>query len=262
MIFFACVAALFALGAAHSAPGPKFSVEIKDPSSLGSSGVGALNLKGSYQRELLDSVTAGVEYSYNEDRSKPSSVWIATSADLDDDAKFRAKAQYHIASKTALLGAELEKDGESVGIDFDTSTNEPGPLRLTKIIDFSGRSVRVSPEIDLKARTGRLVVNADIDDEKKTVAELIVDHQDESASLEVGHQLDDQNRISPKINLKNGDIAVRLDRNIEDGGALTVTATKDNVDFAIKRNHWVTKGNVPINNTGKSSISFKHSIEL
>ncbi len=39
----------------------------------------------------------------------------------------------------------------------------------------------------------------DIDDEKKTVAELIVDHQDESASLEVGHQLDDQNRISPKI---------------------------------------------------------------
>ncbi len=39
----------------------------------------------------------------------------------------------------------------------------------------------------------------DIDDDKRTVAELTVDQQDESASLEVGHQLDDQNRISPKI---------------------------------------------------------------
>ncbi len=57
--------------------------------------------------------------------------------------------------------------------------------------------------------------------------------------------------------MKNGDIAVRLDRKIDEDGVLTVTATKDNVDFAIRRNHWVTKGNVPINDAGKSSISFK-----
>ncbi len=38
-------------------------VVVCDDSSVG---VGALNLKGSYQRELLDSVSAGVEYSYNE----------------------------------------------------------------------------------------------------------------------------------------------------------------------------------------------------
>ncbi len=57
--------------------------------------------------------------------------------------------------------------------------------------------------------------------------------------------------------LKNGDVAVRLDRIMEKGGAITVTATKNNVAFALKRSNWVTSGNIPVHDTGKSSISFK-----
>ena len=63
--------------------GPKFTVEVNDPSLP--NGVGSLNLEGVYQREVVEGVNAGVRYEYNVDRARPSSVFVSVSAHARSD---------------------------------------------------------------------------------------------------------------------------------------------------------------------------------
>lgn len=241
--------------------GPKFSIDISDPSLP--NGVGSLNLEGEYERELVDGVQAGVVYKFNESRGKPSSLWVASTSDIDDDTVLRARADYNVASKTTEIEASLERGDDSVSMTFDTGSNEAGPVKITKTMDLSGRRVTLKPEINVKDRTGRITINADVDDDANTVAELAMDQDGDEATLEVSHKLDDQNTISPKVDLKNGDISVRLNRALENGSSLELTADRDNVDWEISdSNAWTVKGNVPLTDAGKSSIAFKRTVEL
>jgi len=256
----AIACALLVASASAGVPGPKFSIDISDPSLR--DGVGSLNLEGEYERELVEGVQAGVVYKYNENRGMPSSLWVSTIADLDDETKLRARADYNVGNKATELEASLERGDDSVTMTFDTATNEAGPVKITKNMDLSGRRVTLKPEIDVKARTGSIVINADVDDDK-TVAELSMDQDGEVATLEVSHKLDDQNTVSPKVDLKSGDISVRLNRQLDNGSGLEVTADRENVNWEISdANSWTVKGNVPLTDAGKSSISFKRTVEL
>jgi len=256
-----CVAvfAAFLVVASAGRSGPVFSVNIQDPSLR--DGVGSLGLEGSYSRELVENVNAGVEYNYNTNRGLPSSVWVSTSADIDDDTKLACKAEYDVKSKATVIEARLERGDDEVSIDFDTGSNEAGPLRLRKVLDMNGRRLTLEPKINVKDRTGELVINTDLD-EDKTTAELTLNQADESASLEVSHRLDDFNVVSPKVNLKSGDVSVRLNRALDNGGVIEVTADRKNVDWEFNENAWTVKGNIPLEDTASSSISFKRSINL
>jgi hypothetical protein len=66
----------------------------------------------------------------------------------------------------------------------------------------------------------------------------------------------------PRVNLKSGDVSVRVNRALDNGGTLEVNADKRNVDWEFAENAWVVKGNIPLQETGASSISFKRSINL
>jgi hypothetical protein len=68
--------------------------------------------------------------------------------------------------------------------------------------------------------------------------------------------------LQPRVNLKSGDVSVRVNRALDNGGTLEVNADKRNVDWEFAENAWVVKGNIPLQETGASSISFKRSINL
>eukprot|EP00611_Tribonema_gayanum_P013118 TRINITY_DN238_c0_g1_i2.p4 TRINITY_DN238_c0_g1~~TRINITY_DN238_c0_g1_i2.p4 ORF type:complete len:128 (-),score=57.76 TRINITY_DN238_c0_g1_i2:531-914(-) len=126
---------------------------------------------------------------------------------------------------------------------------------------MNGRRLTLEPTINVRDRTGELVINTEVD-EDKTTAELTLNQADESASLEVSHRLDDFNVVSPKVNLKSGDVSVRLNRALDNGGVIEVTADRKNVDWEFNENAWTVKGNIPLEDTGASTISFKRSINL
>jgi hypothetical protein len=251
--------AFFAVASAGSSSGPRFTINVNDPSLP--DGVGSLGLEGEYSREISDNMDAGVKYDYSSNRGLPSSVWVSTSADVDDDTKLCARAEYDVKSKSTLIEARLERGKDQVAIDFDTASNEAGPLRIRKTLDLNGRRLTIKPKINVKDRTGELVINTDVD-EDKTTAELTLNQKDDSASLEVSHRIDDFNIISPKVNLKSGDLSVRLNRALENGGQIEVTADKHNVDWKLNENEWTVKGNIPLEDTAASTISFKRSISL
>jgi hypothetical protein len=239
--------------------GPKFTINVNDPSLP--YGVGSLGLQGEYQREIVDNVNAGVKYDYNINRGLPSSVWVSTYADIDEDIRLSAKAEYDVDTKATFVEARLERGDDAVSIDFDTNTNEAGPLRIRKSLDLNGRRLTLKPNFNIRDRTGELIVNTEVD-EDRTTAELTLNQADESASLEVSHRLDDYNIVSPRVNLKSGDVSVRINRALDNGGTIEINADKNNVDWEFTENSWVVKGNVPLRETGASSISFKRSIYL
>ncbi|KAG5179873.1 hypothetical protein JKP88DRAFT_196192 [Tribonema minus] len=255
----AVFAAILSVAFAGQQSGPVFHVNINDPSLK--DGAGSLNLEGEYSRELVDNVNAGVKYDYNANRGLPSSLWVSTSADIDDDTKLCAKAEYDVKSKATVIEARLERGSDGISIDFDTGSNEAGPLKLRKVLDMNGRRLTLEPTINVRDRTGELVINTEVD-EDKTTAELTLNQADESASLEVSHRLDDFNVVSPKVNLKSGDVSVRLNRALDNGGVIEVTADRKNVDWEFNENAWTVKGNIPLEDTGASTISFKRSINL
>lgn len=122
--------------------------------------------------------------------------------------------------------------------------------------------VIVQPTVDVQGKTGEVVVAAELDGDV-TSAELTVNHAEDSAVLEVCHRLDDNNVISPKVDLKTGDIAVRLNRSLGDARAVKFTAQRENVDWEYLEGAWVVKGNVPLTSDGSTgAISFKRSITL
>jgi hypothetical protein len=232
---------------------------VNDPSLP--NGVGSLGLEGEYSKELVDNVNAGVKYDYNVNRGLPSSVWVATSADLDEEMTLSAKAEYDVASKATVIEARLERGDDAVSIDYDTGSNLAGPLKIRKTLDLNGRRLTLKPNFNVQERTGELVINTEVDADR-TTAELTLNQADESACLEVSHRLDDYNIISPKVNLKSGDVSVRLNRALDNGGVLELNADKRNVDWEFSENAWTVRGNIPLQETGASSISFKRSINL
>ena len=255
----AATLALFSLAAAAPA-GPKFTIDLRNGDL--SNGAASLNLEGEYERELVDNVDAGVVYKFNSNRGLPSSMWVRTRADLDDDTELVAKAEYDLGSKTTAIEATLSRGDDSVSLDFDTGSNEVGPVKISKAFDMDGKAVRVEPTINVQDKTGSVVVNAELDKDT-TTAEITLDQADESAVLEVSHKLDDDNTVSPKVNLKSGDISVRLNRALKDGGSIEIVADRDNVDYELENeNGWTVSGNVPLKDTGKSTISLKRTVEL
>ncbi len=126
----------------------------------------------------------------------------------------------------------------------------------------SESQVIVQPTVDVQGKTGEVIVAAELDGDT-TSAELTVNHAEESAVLEVCHRLDDNNIVAPKVDLKTGDIAVRLNRSLGDNRALKVTAQRENVDWEYLESGWVVKGNLPLTDSGANgAISFKRSITL
>jgi hypothetical protein len=172
-----------------------------------------------------------------------------------------AKAEYDLKSKSTIIEARLERGDDEIAIDFDTLTNEAGPLRIRKVFDANGRRLVVKPKFNVRDRTGELVINSEIDSDI-TTAELTLDQATDSASLEVSHRLDEYNIVCPKVDLKNGDMSVRLVRALENGGVLGVTADKRNIDWELEEDSWTVKGNIPLEDTQRSTISFKRSISL
>ena len=137
---------------------------------------------------------------------------------------------------------------------------------LLSFVDFRPclppNQVIVQPTVDVQGKTGEVVVAAELDGDT-TSAELTVNHAEESAVLEVCHRLDDNNVVSPKVDLKTGDIAVRLNRSLGDDRAVKVTAQRENVDWEYLEGAWVVKGNLPLTSSGSTgAISFKRSITL
>ncbi|CAM9629622.1 unnamed protein product [Choristocarpus tenellus] len=251
--------ALFATASANSAAGPTFTIDVSDTSL--SQGVGSLNLEGEYSREIVDNVDAGVVYKYNSNRGLPTSLWLSTTQDMGDDTSAKIRAEMDVESKSTVIDCVVEKGDDSVAVDFDTTDNQLGPVRIKKSLDMNGRKVMVQPKVDLQAKTGELVLNAELDGDT-TIAELTINQQDESAVLEVSHKLDDINTVSPKMDLKSGDISVRLNRDLGEGASVEVTADKTNVDWEYSEGKWSVNGNIPLEDSGSSAISFKRSITL
>ncbi|CAN0057205.1 unnamed protein product [Ectocarpus fasciculatus] len=240
--------------------GPTFTIDVSDHSL--SDGVGSLNLEGRFQREVVDNVDCGVVYKFNECRGMPTSLWVSTTQDLGDDMTANLRADIDTDSKNAVIDCRVNSGRDSVAVDFDTADSTMGPLRITKHLDLNGRKVIVQPTVDVQGKTGEVVVAAELDGDI-TSAELTVNHAEDSAVLEVCHRLDDNNVISPKVDLKTGDIAVRLNRSLGDARAVKFTAQRENVDWEYLEGAWVVKGNVPLTSDGATgAISFKRSITL
>lgn len=191
----------------------------------------------------------------------PTSVWVSTVQDCGEDVTAHVRADVDVESKNAVIDCRLSKGRDSIACDFDTSDNTVGPLRITKHLDLNGKSVIVQPTVDVQGQTGQVVIAAEVDGDT-TSCELTLNHAEDSAVLEVCHRLDDSNVISPKVDLKTGDIAVRLNRQLSENRAVKVTAMRENVDWEYFEGAWQIKGNIPLLEAGDSAISVKRSITL
>jgi len=256
---FSLAAFLVSSAEGKGSSGPRFSINVNDPSLP--EGVGSLGLEGEYSREISENFNAGVKYNYNSNKGLPSSIWVSSTTEVDEDTTISARAEYDVNTKSTVIDASFTKGGDSAAIDFDTSSNEVGPLRIQKSLNCQGKLLTFKPKINLKGKTGQLAIHSVIE-EDKTSAEITVNKEDESASLEVSHRIDDFNVISPKVNLRSGDVSVRLNRSLENGGAIEINANRENVDWELNESDWIVKGNIPLDDKGASTISFKRSITL
>lgn len=171
------------------------------------------------------------------------------------------RADFDVESKNAVIDCRVSKGKDSVAVDFDTADNTIGPLRITKHLELNNKNVVVQPTLDIQGQTGKVVIGAELDGDE-TRAELTLNHSEDSAVLEVSHRIDDDNVISPKLDLKTGDLAVRLNRALGHHRAVSLTGTRDNVDFEYYEGPWQVRGNVPLVKHRDSAISFKRSITL
>jgi len=183
--------------------------------------------------------------------SLPKNVWGKASTDIGGWG-VTARAEFQ---GTDFSSADIEIDAvnEDLRIHIDAASTGDfsiSKIEATKSFDTDDAAVTVTPRYDIDSGETDVVVSYDKDD---TFVEVTASQ--DSQSITISKQIDDDNRVAPTIG-SNGDFSVEWDRALGDGNTLTTTLTpNESVDVEWKDDAWTASFNMPLDGTSITGVT-------
>jgi hypothetical protein len=261
----ALVVLALAFGANARSYNPTISVKVTDTKL---NGLGSLNLAGSIETDLSDQLTVGAEYDYNECEQTPTEVYARWSGD-GADGKVGLVGRLNLAKKSGNGEVSYAKGDTNINAKLDT-TNAAilEEVELTHGLKVQGKSLTLTPKYVSEGQKGSLSARLALNDATTLEVEGEADSaRDVDYTVRVSHDVNDNNRVTPELNLKSGKMKYEWSRKLGGDNVLTATASpNDNVELEWTdngaRGAWTTKVNMPWGNIEGSDVSFARKFNL
>lgn len=194
--------------------------------------------------------------------SLPKNVWGKASTNLNGWG-VSARAEFQGTDFTNA-GIEIDANNEDIDLDIHLEANAGSGFSVSKVeatkrLSSDGANISVNPRYNVETEEADVVVSYDKDG---TSLELTASQ--DSQSLTVSRQIDDDNRVAPTLS-SSGDISVEWERNLGDDNSLTATLTpNDSLDLEWKDADWTANINMPIDGTDitGTNVSIKREVNF
>lgn len=190
------------------------SASIRDTSVNGFEGFN-INVAAPF---MFKNYLVGFRYALGNLKRAPESLFASHTFATPADGTARVYADYHVEGKLGAVEAvwESEKHGLQVSASAD-SASYLKRVAATKTHSLRANRLTLSAAYDVlkKAASGRASVGAE-----GTVVDLQYDTLDKAPVLSVTHALDENNEISPSIDLRSGDMSYTYKRSWTGGSLL------------------------------------------
>lgn len=153
----------------------------------------------------------------------------------------------------------LTRHLQHVDASFGSEGSSVDKIELTKNFDADGASVTVNPRYTVGSGDADVVVSYSKDD----VSVEVTASQD-SQSITLSKQIDDDNRIAPTVT-SSGDISVEWERSLGDDNSITATLLpKESVDVEWNDSGWTAsiKADLDGYSLSGTSVSVKKNVDF
>jgi len=256
--------ALLAVVSAASASKPQLSISVKDgrsdaltgldPTVSWSSSADAGDLVLDYGIESSVAATSDIA-------SLPKNVWGKASGNIGEFG-ISARAQFEGTDFTQA-DVDIDVTDETSSVHVDASVGSEGSsvdkIELSKNFDADGASVTVNPRYDVASGDADVVVTYSKDD-----VSVEVTASQESQSITLSKQIDDDNKVSPTIS-NTGDVSVEWERSLGDDNSITATVTpNESIDVEWNDGGWTAsiKADLDGLNLSGTDVSVKKNVEF
>jgi len=183
--------------------------------------------------------------------SLPKNVWGKASTDIGGWG-VTARAEFQ-GTDFSSADVEIDAVNEDLRIHIDAASTGDfsiSKIEATKSFDTDDAAVTVTPRYDVDSGETDVVVSYEKDDTRVEVTA-----SQDSQSITISKQIDDDNRIAPTIG-SNGDFSVEWERYLGDGNALTTSLTpNESVDVEWKDDAWTASFNMPLDGTSITGVT-------
>jgi len=259
-MFRSLVVLALALGANARSYNPSISVKVTDTKL---NGLGSLNLVGSIETDLSDQLTVGAEYDYNECEQTPREVFARWRGKDSNNGQLGVTGRLDLAKQAGRGEVSYVHGDTRVDAKLDTANEAVvEEVELSHRVGVRGRALTLVPKFVSAGTTGSLRARLELNDATHVEVEGEANKARNTAyTLRVSHDVDDNNRVTPELDLKSGKMKYEWHRKLGGGNSLTTTVNpSENVELEWNdegaRGAWTTKVNVPWGNHANSDVSF------
>lgn len=198
-------------------------------------------------------------------RRAPESIYARRSFNNVADGTANVEAKYRLSDKSVHLSTSWNNDNLGLRVAVEGNTvDRLSNVDVTKKLDWNANKVSVGAAYNAvkKVITGSATLRA-----ADTVVELEYNTADKAPVVAVTRTLNENEEVSPSVNLKTGDISYGYKRKWAGGslkGKLFPATQRLEVEWNDEgsRGTWTTSANVPVNDLSGAKVSVKHHWKL
>mmetsp|Transcript_15929 Transcript_15929/g.30051 ORF Transcript_15929/g.30051 Transcript_15929/m.30051 type:complete len:264 (-) Transcript_15929:133-924(-) len=194
--------------------------------------------------------------------SLPKNIWGKASTKLNGWG-VSARAQFEGTDFTrAAVEIDASNDEADLDIHLEASAGDGFSVKTVsavKGIDSDGARITINPRYNVETEESDVVVNY-----SKDGTDISLTASQDSQSITISRQLDDENKISPTLK-SNGDVSLAWERSLGDDNRITTTLTPDeSIDVEWKDAAWTASINMPLDGTDikGTNVSIKREVSF
>merc|ERR1740139_673184 len=133
-----------------------------------------------------------------------------------------------------------------------------GDITASKSIDVDGADVTIKPRYNVASGDADVVVSYTKDE-----TSIEVTASEESQSITVSRQVDDENRVAPTIN-SDGAFSVEWEKSLESGSLTTTITPNEGINLEWSDNSWTANIDLPLDGTDitGANVSVKRDVSF
>jgi len=255
--------ALLAVVCSASASRPALSIKVADGSYDSISGLDptvswsntgtAGDMDVEYGIEVAATPTSDIA-------SLPKNIWGKASGSVGEWG-VSARAEF-TGTDFSSAAIDIDASDETSNVHVEASAGSEGvtvgDITASKSIDVDGADVTIKPRYNVASGDADVVVSYTKDE-----TSIEVTASEESQSITVSRQVDDENRVAPTIN-SDGAFSVEWEKSLESGSLTTTVTPNEGINLEWSDNSWTANIDLPLDGTDitGANVSVKRDVSF
>lgn len=174
-----------------------------------------------------------------------------------------ARAQFEGTDFTSA-DVEIDATNDDADLDIHLEANAGDGFSVKTVsavkgVDSDGARITINPRYNVETEESDVILSY-----SKDGTDVEVTASQDSQSVTLSRQLDDDNRVAPTLN-SSGDVSVAWERSLGDDNSITTTLTPDDsIDVEWKDADWTASINMPLDGTDitGTNVSIKREVNF